>query len=236
MMNSVNRGAAPFTGTRQVLPLKPVMDCVKRAFRHYAAPLLIIGSAVFVSACSSPQVIRSDQAVSYQGLQKIGEHGMGLPPRTVDQGRYTQVLINPVQISRAVELDTSPDVVKEVSAVFQQRLEAELSRNFTLTSSVSDAQTLVIKVRIMRIAEASPVVNAMTTLLIGPVQNGGLSVEVEALDGRSNQQVALLLLAEDAGLSDILDSYQRSSHAKALAQLFAGEVATFVSPLGRAAR
>lgn len=201
--------------------------------RHW---LLIAIAVLLLSACTTPQVTRSGQAKSYQGLQKIGEHGMGIPPQAARGGHYAQVLVAPLQVTAAVARQVTPEVALEVERTLRQSLEAELSRSFMLAPRNPGTDTLIVRTRITRVAEASPVINAMTTLLLGPVKNGGLSVEFEAVDGRSGQQQALLLLADDAGFADILDSYQRAAHAQALARRFAGEAAGFFSPLGRAAR
>lgn len=198
--------------------------------------LLLVAGALLVGGCGSPPVMRSGQALSYQGLQKTGEHGMGIAPNAAHHGQYVQVLVQPIQITPAAARDTSPEVWLEVDRALQQRLEAELSHHFMLSPRANGSNTLVIKVRVMRIAEASPVLNALTTPLLGPVTNGGLSLEVEALDARTGRQEALLLLADDAGFSDILDSYQRAAHAKALAQKFATETVTFLAPLGLTGR
>lgn len=198
--------------------------------------LLIALAVLLLSACTTPQVTRSGQARSYQGLQKIGEHGMGIIPQAARGGHYAQVLVAPLQVASAVALQVTPEVALDVERTLRQSLEAELSRSFMLTPRNSSADTLIVKARITRVAEASPLINAMTTPLLGPVKNGGLSVEFEAIDGRSGQQQALLLLADDAGFTDLLDSYQRAAHAQALARKFAAEAAGFFSPLGRAAR
>ena len=198
--------------------------------------LLLVAGALLVGGCGSPPVIRSGQALSYQGLQKTGERGMGITPNAAHHGQYVQVLVKPIQITSAVARDTSPEVSLEVDRALQQRLEAELSRHFMLSPRANGSNTLVVRVRVMRIAEAWPVINALATPLLGPVKNGGLSIEVEALDARTGRQEALLLLADDAGFLDILDSYQRAAHAKALAQEFATETATFLAPLGHVRR
>ncbi|TCW77972.1 hypothetical protein C5O80_32880 [Burkholderia sp. SRS-46] len=70
-------------------------------------------------------------------------------------------------------------------------------------------------------------------LLIGPVSTGGLSVEIEAVNSQSRQQEALLLLADDGGIKDFFGSFARTAHARAIAERFATETASFLSPLGR---
>ncbi len=67
--------------------------------RHW---LLTAIAVLLLSACTIPQVTRSGQAKSYQGLQKIGEHGMSITPQAARDGHDAQVLVAPLQVTAAV--------------------------------------------------------------------------------------------------------------------------------------
>ncbi|MEK2605779.1 DUF3313 family protein [Burkholderia arboris] len=198
--------------------------------------LLPIVCVLLLGACATPpEVVKSGEAVSYRGLVKSGEHGMAVPPRPADLGRYERVVVESVQATPSVSADVSPDEVQAVRDVLQHSLEAELHKRFAAPASGDAGPSLTVRVRITRVADASPLLNIVTTsLILWPVSTGGLSIEVEALDGRTRRQEALLLLADDGGARDLMGSFQRTGHARALAQRFAAEAADFLAQFGRA--
>lgn len=192
---------------------------------------LVVGS---ISGCASHTPVRSDQAQSYQGLVPSGENVMSIPPQPGDFGRYRFAIIDPVLISPAGSEEISPEVGAEVLGVLQDKFHNEMQKQFYLSGGEGVADPILrVKVRITRITEASPVLNTLTSLAIGPLLNGALAVELEAVDGVTGQQKAMLLWADSGGIKEFFGNYSRSSHALTLAARFSVEATQFLSPFGR---
>ena len=192
---------------------------------------LVVGS---ISGCASHTPVRSDQAQSYQGLVPSGENVMSIPPQPGDFGRYRVAIIDPVLISPAGSEEISPEVGAEVLGVLQDKFHNEMQKQFYLSGGEGVADPILrVKVRITRITEASPVLNTLTSLAIGPLLNGALAVELEAVDGVTGQQKAMLLWADSGGIKEFFGNYSRSSHALTLAARFSVEATQFLSPFGR---
>lgn len=192
---------------------------------------LVVGS---ISGCASLTPVRSDQAQSYQGLVPSGENVMSIPPQPGDFGRYRFAIIDPVLISPAGSEEISPEVGAEVLGVLQDKFHNEMQKQFYLSGGEGVADPILrVKVRITRITEASPVLNTLTSLAIGPLLNGALAVELEAVDGVTGQQKAMLLWADSGGIKEFFGNYSRSSHALTLAARFSVEATQFLSPFGR---
>ena len=192
---------------------------------------LVVGS---ISGCASHTPVRSDQAQSYQGLVPSGENVMSIPPQPGDFGRYRFAIIDPVLISPAGSEEISPEVGAEVLGVLQDKFHNDMQKQFYLSGGEGVADPILrVKVRITRITEASPVLNTLTSLAIGPLLNGALAVELEAVDGVTGQQKAMLLWADSGGIKEFFGNYSRSSHALTLAARFSVEATQFLSPFGR---
>nr|WP_256243972.1 DUF3313 family protein [Pseudomonas sp. NBRC 111137] len=192
---------------------------------------LVVGS---ISGCASHTPVRSDQAQSYQGLVPSGENVMSIPPQPGDFGQYRFAIIDPVLISPAGSEEISPEVGAEVLGVLQDKFHNEMQKQFYLSGGEGVADPILrVKVRITRITEASPVLNTLTSLAIGPLLNGALAVELEAVDGVTGQQKAMLLWADSGGIKEFFGNYSRSSHALTLAARFSVEATQFLSPFGR---
>ena len=218
-----------FNRTIFVPPSRPSMAACQLRFSVVLA--VVIGSR---SGCASHTPVRSDQAQSYQGLVSSGENVMSIPPQPGDFGRYRFAIIEPVLISPAVSEEISPDVGAEVLGVLQDKLNSEMQKQFYLSGGEGVTEPILhVKVRITRITEASPVLNTLTSLAIGPLLNGALAVELEAVDGVTGQQKAMLLWADSGGIKEFFGNYSRSSHALTLAARFSVEATQFLSPLGR---
>ena len=159
---------------------------------------------------------------------------MSIPPQPGDFGRYRFAIIDPVLISPAGSEEISPEVGAEVLGVLQDKFHNEMQKQFYLSGGEGVADPILrVKVRITRITEASPVLNTLTSLAIGPLLNGALAVELEAVDGVTGQQKAMLLWADSGGIKEFFGNYSRSSHALTLAARFSVEATQFLSPLGR---
>lgn len=198
--------------------------------------LLAAVALVALNACATDTPLRSNEAQSYEGLEKSGKHALAIRPTQADFGRYRWAVIEPILIAPSVAAELRADAVKEVREVLQGHLESEVRKRFALEHRAPAEPTLLLRVRITRIKEASPAINVLTSALVGPVSDGALAVEMEALDAESGEQRALLLWADSGGgFMDLIGGFSRTAHARALSARFAVDAAAFVEPLSRPA-
>ncbi|MDH0865633.1 DUF3313 family protein [Mitsuaria sp. GD03876] len=203
--------------------------------RYASTTLLAMACGLLLVACASTTPVRSNHAVSYQGLEKRNDQSMVIAPKPSDLGRYGVAIIEAVQIDDAVASGVSADTSKQVIDALQNTLDKEVRQTFKLSDRSTGGAAVVLRVRITRITEASPALNALTTALVGPLRNGALAAELEAVDAETGRQLALMLWADSGGVAkDFLGSFNRSAHARALATRFATDASAFLAPLNSA--
>lgn len=213
-------------GSQQSLLASSSMRCAK-----VALVVLMVGG---LGACATSTPLQSNKATSYDGLVKSNDLAMAIPPKQDDFGRYKWATIEPIEVEDSVTAEVSTETTKEVRDVLQNILATEVSKSFSLSERSANKPALVLRVRITRITEASPALNALTTALIGPLRNGALATELEAIDADSGRQLALLLWADSGGMvKDFAGNFNRTAHARSLAARFASDANTFLAPLSR---
>ena len=201
---------------------------------RYAKVALVVLMVGGLGACATSTPLQSNKATSYLGLIKINDQAMAIPPKQDDFGRYKWATIEPIEVEDSVTAEVSAETTKEVRDVLQNILVTEISKSFSLSERSANKSALVLRVRITRITEASPALNALTTALIGPLRNGALAAELEAIDTDSGRQLALLIWADSGGMvKDFAGNFNRSAHARLLAARFASDANTFLAPLSR---
>lgn len=205
------------------------MRCAK-----VALVALMVGG---LGACATSTPLQSNKALSYQGLIKSSDHAMAIPPKKVDFGRYKWATMAPIDVEDSVSAEVSTDTSTEIRDVLQSVIASEVGKSFNLSARPANKPALILRVRITRITEASPGLNALTTALVGPLRNGALGAELEAVDADSGQQVALLVWADSGGvIKDFAGNFNRTAHARTLAASFASEANIFLSPLSQPAQ
>ncbi|MCU7977337.1 DUF3313 domain-containing protein [Shewanella sp. SW36] len=156
-------------GSQQSLLASSSMRCAK-----VALVVLMVGG---LGACATSTPLQSNKATSYDGLVKSNDLAMAIPPKQDDFGRYKWATIEPIEVEDSVTAEVSTETTKEVRDVLQNILATEVSKSFSLSERSANKPALVLRVRITRITEASPALNALTTALIGPLRNGALATE-----------------------------------------------------------
>lgn len=81
---------------------------------------------------------------------------------------------------------------------------------------------LVVRAAVTDAARSNPAVNVATSLLLGPVTNGGATIEIEAVDP-DGRQFAAMVFADTGGILDVFHAYSESGHSKAVTQRAARE-------------
>lgn len=79
----------------------------------------------------------------------------------------------------------------------------------------SEGRVIQVRARIVDVVSASPALNiASTLLLFVPLDRGGASVEIDAVDQATGQPLASLTLAGSGQLGDFSGHFSRYSHAE----------------------
>ncbi|EKT4444598.1 DUF3313 family protein [Stenotrophomonas maltophilia] len=186
---------------------------------------------LLLASCSSVQVSRSNKAITYAGLTGQGERRMEIAPSTRLPRNYRRVTVAPVSLLPKVTTSLSPTAAEGLKAVFHAQLCRQIIKRWGRDAVGNVGGDLLVLPRITYVKEVSPGLNIATAVVTGPLSNGQLAVEIEAVDVASGKQVALLLLADEADFRDIRRSFTPDGHARALASRFAIEAVEFIAPI-----
>ncbi|HHA1218677.1 DUF3313 family protein [Stenotrophomonas maltophilia] len=188
---------------------------------------------MLLAACSPVHVVRSNQAQTYAGLSIHGERRMEMAPADSTHGQFQTVTLAPVLLMPEVAATLSPGVGDRLKAAVSSQLQRQIDRRLGRGRAGQPGTGLLLLARITSVKEVSVGLNIATSVLMGPVSKGQLSLEIEAIDASTGRQVALLLLADEADMRDIRKSYTPDGHAKSLAGRFAIEAVEFIAPMVR---
>ena len=131
---------------------------------------------------------------------------------------YTDVSIDAVDWYLPAEIakDFDKEERKELTLFFRAALEKALATRFNL---VDDAGVGGMRVRaaITDVNSSSPGLNVLlTALLLGPLDSGGVRVELEALDAISAERLVAYAAVEDGSFFEFRAAFSRFGHAKQL--------------------
>lgn len=158
---------------------------------------------------------------------------MEIVPAGSTHGHFQTVTLAPVLLMPEVAATLSPGVGDRLKAAVSSQLQRQIDRRLGRSGAGRPGTGLLLLARITSVKEVSVGLNIATSVLMGPVSKGQLSLEIEAIDAGTGRQVALLLLADEADMRDIRKSYTPDGHAKALAGRFAIEAVEFIAPMVR---
>ncbi len=97
-------------------------------------------------------------------------------------------------------------------------------------SNSDAADSMSVRATVTAVELANPVLNVVTTaLLFAPVSRGGLSVEIEGLDGPSQQRVAALAFSGTAGVNNVGSAFSGIGHAGLQADIAANKFVGLVT-------
>jgi hypothetical protein len=113
-----------------------------------------------------------------------------------------------------------------LSQVFTQSIEAHFGKKFTMRDKPSNP--LHIRAAVTNLKTSSPGANvALSILLIGPLDNGGISMEIEALEPQTQKRIAAMSAAEVGGVVST-GGFSKLGHAREaidkIAQQFAEQI------------
>lgn len=200
-----------------------------------AITVVAIGAALVISGCAS--VGAPERSATLSSFEQLSVQSDGTRSwRNTAAAPVTAVRVDP----QAFVFGADVRVDEEDRQALRRVLADALTRQFAeagvrvLSASETEGTAATVRVTFTAVALASPVMNAITTvLLFAPVSRGSLSVEIEAVDGADRQRIAAMAFNGKAGLEDIGSAYTGVGHAKVQADIAAGK---FVSLLTGAER
>jgi len=192
------------------------------AMRGLAA--VAIAGSLLLSSCANIPQRQAGFLNRYDALQPIENHP-GVSGYRASLTEYRKVYIEPVAWKVQVAEDEALcDADRaELSGALDSAIRARMAPLAVVSEPGPDV--LLIRAAITSVKPSSPALNvALTALLIGPLNNGGAAVEIEAVDGRSNTQVAAISGSE-TGAFISTGGFSRIGHAREavgnLGELFA---------------
>ena len=135
-------------------------------------------------------------------------------PRSDSSQRYAAVVVEEAQIKTASGRIDGLDDAQQREVL--DHVTSELKRQEAKVPPPGGAGQVRVRVAVTELQTPNRAVNAMTTLLVGPVTTGGASLEFEAVDLRTGRRVAAASCFERGNvIKEFAGSYTLLGHAKA---------------------
>ena len=213
--------------------MKPNSTTVKGWAWGQFIPIVL---AVFaLSACAGAKPTNSGFLENYDELhaEKDGSNEL-VYYRQGPAVEYTEVSIDAVDWYIPAEMGKEFDKEerKELTLFFRDALEKALAKRFNL---VDDARAGGVRVRaaITDINPSSPALNVLlTALLLGPLDSGGVGVELEAVDANSAERLVAYAAVENGSVFEFRADFSRFGHAKQLLEARAKWLASALERVG----
>lgn len=185
---------------------------------------LVIAGSLLLSSCANIPQRQTGFLNRYDMLQPIENHP-GVSGYRISLTEYRKVYIEP--ITWKVQAAEDEALCDGDRIELSEALDSAMRVRMAPFAVVSEPGPGVLRIRaaITSVKPSSPGLNlALTALLIGPLNNGGAAVEIEAVDGKSNAQVAAISGSETGGFIST-GGFSRIGHAREavghLGELFA---------------
>ncbi len=175
---------------------------------------------LLLSGCAGQVPTRSGFLDNYGPLQPFGRRDCAAvaPAQPIS---YQTVTIAPIRFADSVATRLSHTEQETLAGILTQALRQELTPTSRPTGTNA---TLRIRAAITAINESRPALNLLTTLaLFLPLDTGGVSVELEALDQVTGQRIAAMSAGQSGSPLWFWSSFQRLGHAEKGLPLLAAE-------------
>ncbi len=176
--------------------------------------VLMVGLATTLSGCASNGMTRSAFLGDHDALKKTKyENVLLFKAPGFEPSNYKEIVVEDALVVAENGQVKGLDVEQQREVL--EYINSEL-RSLQATSETPGASGLVrVRVAISEIETPNRAVNALTTLLVGPVTTGGASLEFEAIDvGTGRRVAAASCFARGRVISDFKDAYTLLGHAK----------------------
>ncbi|WP_157973115.1 DUF3313 domain-containing protein [Blastomonas sp. UPD001] len=192
--------------------------------------IAICALSLVVTACAAGPAPRTGFLSDYSGLEPVGSSDSLLeqrPPADFDPRRFNAVMIEPTEVR--VE-DLSEEDKTKLSDVFREALIERLGGALPIVEQ-SGPGVFRVRTAIVDARKANVAINAVTSLLVGPVSNGGVAAEAEVLDGGTGARIAALSWSRRGGkITEVGLSYTQLGQARSGLRSFAKRLADLFSP------
>lgn len=133
-----------------------------------------------------------------------------------DWARYTKVLIEPV-VYRRTEVEPHTELtsaeVGSLTARFHEILTDRLGDRFEVRDHADD-ETLVVRAAITDVDHSLVWLNVLGVILVVPPDMGGISGELEVLDGATRERLVAMAAHRDGTPFLLFECFSRFGHAK----------------------
>ena len=175
--------------------------------QHVIAIACLAGLSACTTVMTTP---RSGFLSSYSQLRP-GIDGSSASARSGAAIDPTRVTIGAIEWRASA----SADLDEEERRALLKQLGDELMARVRELPAAPDGHPVVLRAAITRVETVSPALNAASALLfIVPLDGGGASVDVEALDPATGRQVAALTLGYFAPLSELKSHFSKLAPAR----------------------
>lgn len=187
-----------------------------RATPRYCAAIALLLLGLLGTGCANQRAWPSGFLTHNADLQATG-HGddVAYVRPGVDWKAYRYAYIEP-----AVVRPTKPGAVNatateqaELAAYLQKATTDALKGRFAITDGPG-ADTVLIRTAITEVGKANPWINIPAAIVAYPVDYGGVTVEIEVLDARTNQRLCAMMASRTGHLLETFDTFTWLGHAR----------------------
>ncbi|MBX3606596.1 MAG: DUF3313 family protein [Piscinibacter sp.] len=178
---------------------------------HSARVAAALGAALLAGCAAAPAVppgaaFLSDETRLVMAMD--GRSARARPRQGIDPARVTLVVVE-------WRAGPHPDIAPGEQAALLAMLQAQLQEGLRDLPAQPAGRPVRLRAAITQLDTVSPLLNTTSALLLFvPLDSGGASVEVEALDASSGQQLAALRFAHTPSLSEFGARFHRLGPAE----------------------
>ena len=167
---------------------------------------IICGVAfALLTACASVQ--EPPPLAAHEGMHAV-EAKEGSAMRVSGALRWSAANVSDVDWQANAEVDAEQKA--RLCAMLRAALQQDLQ-----TDPPSEERVIEVRARIVDVVSASPALNVASTLLLFiPLDRGGASVQIDAIDQATGQRLASLTMAGSGQLGDLSGHFSRYGHAE----------------------
>ncbi len=187
--------------------MRKMLNVFKTITAILACPLLLM-------ACAHQTPTRSGFLADYADLQPQAKDAKLETATAPGAAEFGAVIVEPVRFVSAAPDKTPAD---EAGQALCRTLEEALAEEFSDLSptAATASRTLHIKAAITGVDRSRPLLNLVTALaLFVPVDNGGVSVEIEAIDEESGRRIAAMSGARNGSPFALSGFFHQYGHAE----------------------
>lgn len=213
---------------------------MKKALNTFNLFTAILCCSFVLTACAHQGPTRSGFLADYGDLQPLAKDANLEAVSSSGDTGFGTVIIEEVQFAGNAFVMTPVD---EAGYALCRTLEGALREEFSDATPTASgpSRPLRVKAAITGVNRSRPLLNLLTTLaLFVPMDNGGVSVEIEAIDEISGQRIAAISGARNGSPFAMSGFFRRYGHAEEglaeLAREFRNLVPVATSPTGPIAK